>query len=114
MSETDPNGVIRYTTKEILADINEKLSKNNLLVEQMDRRLTSLELRVGVHDQMLSEQMPKLEKFMREMDVRREVDAALEARNVRGASLRTKMLVAIPGVVLAVVSILALLPRAAG
>lgn len=107
-------GRITYTTKEILADINRKLSEGALITEQLDRRMTAIEHRVSQHDRALTEELPKLTKFMQDFDVQRQVEDALDSRKVRGISNRDRLIGSIIGACLLLVTFIDLLPKAFG
>lgn len=107
-------GRITYTTKEILSDINRKLSESALITEQLDRRTTALENRVAGHDRLLTDELPKLTKFMQDFDVQRQVEDALDSRRVRGISNRDRLIGSIIGACLLLVTFIDLLPKAFG
>lgn len=111
---TGTGGRISYTTKEILADINKKLNESVLITEQIDRRTTALESRVANHDRMLSDEMPKLMKFMQDMDVQQQVEAALDSRRVHGISNRDRLVVGGISACILLITLIDLLPRAFG
>lgn len=79
--------------KEILADINEKLAKNAVFNDQLDRRMGTLEQRVASHDRILTDQLPKLQKAVEGIEVQKQVEAALDSRRVRGVSTRDRVMI---------------------
>lgn len=107
-------GRITYTTKEILSDINRKLSESALITEQLDRRMTAIEHRVNQHDRVLTDELPKLTKFMQDFDVQRQVEDALDSRKVRGISNRDRLVVGGISACILMITLVDLLPKAFG
>lgn len=89
----EQGGVIVIPVSQILDGINDKLAKTAALSEQLGRRMDGLEARVERHDKIIGEQMPRLLKFMEDMNVQQQVEAALDSRRVRGISNRDKVIV---------------------
>lgn len=114
MAEVEGSDRIVFTTKEILAEINAKLAKQDVLVEQLDKRTERLEHRIETHDRILTDQIPKLTDFMEKMNVQQQVEAALDSRRVHGVSSRDKLLVGGLSACILVVSLLSYLPHALG
>lgn len=116
----EPNGGtnggsrVSYTTKEILADINRKLTESALITTQLDRRMSAIEQRVSQHDAVLNSEIPKLTKFMQDFDVQRQVENALDSRKVRGVSTRDRVVVGGISACIMLVTLVDLLPKAFG
>lgn len=97
-----PNGEIRYTTKEILANIFKELAESRedmrhrfhdlkSSIAGIDKRLTYVEQKVAEHQRIADDNLPAFNKLIRDFDVRREVEAALEASDNLGFSRRQKI-----------------------
>lgn len=109
-----PSEIVSYSLKEILADINEKLSKNTVFNDQLDRRMSTLETRVQSHDKILTDQLPKLQKLVEEINVQKQVEAALDSRRVRGVSTRDRVLIGGLSACLLALGLLETLPKVLG
>lgn len=104
-------GLISYDLKEILEGINEKLAKNAVLAEQLDRRVSGVEARVAAHDRILTEQIPKFQKVIEDLNVQKQVEAALDSRRIKGVSNRDRFVVGALSACILLVTILAYLPH---
>src|SRR5262245_5387006 len=113
MTEPRGNGGDRivYTTKEILANINDQLTRQAQLGEQMERRLTKLEGRVDSHDRVLGDMVPQLKDFIEKINVQKAVEEALLDKKVGIANYDR---VLIGAFTLVVVFLTAILPRLFG
>lgn len=80
------DSTVTFTVREILDGINEKLAKSLALGEQMEKRISTLETRVQAHDRILSEQLPKFQKVIEDLDVQSKVEAALDSHHFQGVS----------------------------
>lgn len=87
----EPNGIIRYTTKELLAEIRDGISTIKAIQEGHEHRLTAVERAVADHQRLADENLPTFHKLVRELDVKREVSEALEERSDRGFTRREKV-----------------------
>lgn len=84
MTGGTPSGGDRivYTTKEILADINDKLTRQAQLAEQIERRVSALENRVDSHDKVLMDMVPQLKDFVEKINIQKAVEDAMESKKV--------------------------------
>jgi hypothetical protein len=105
------SGRVSYTTKEILDGINDKLSRQALFVEQVDRRLTAVENRLGRHDEILTEQVPRLARVIEDLNVQQQVEAALEAKQVKGISRTDKIVGGAIGACVLLVTVIGNIPH---
>lgn len=110
----DSEGSIIYSTREILDSINEKLTRGQAAMEQFDKRLTGVEARVAAHDKILTEQLPKFQKVVEDMNVQSQVEAALDSRKVRGVSRRDQMVASAIGLLILALAVLQYLPHLGG
>lgn len=110
----DLSGVVVYSTKEILDSINEKLAKAGVLADQHDKRLTTLETRVMSHDRILTEQLPKFQRVVEDLDVQRQVEAALDSRRVSGISNRDRAIAGALSACILALGIVEVLPKVIG
>lgn len=109
--------IIGYSFKEILSDINEKLARNSVFNEQLDRRMSTLEARVAGHDKILTDQLPKIQQSVDDLstklNVQGQVEAALDSRKVRGRTRNERLLTFAVGLIVLSLAILAYLPHGA-
>ncbi len=111
MNPPDTEGVIVYSTREVLDSINEKLAKGQTAMEQLDRRVSGAEGRLAAHDKILTEQIPKFQKAIEELNVQKQVEDALDSRKVKGISRRDQVVTAAIGMLILALALLQYLPH---
>ena len=91
-SEDIVNGVIRYTTKELLSEIRDKLHdiKGDLAAHEL--RLLVLERKAAEAESVQSKYVPLIDKLVRDFDVEASVRSALENNNQSMLTRREKFL----------------------
>lgn len=92
MAEHESGGeVIRYTTKEILAEIREGIHAVKATVLAHDRRITALELEVTESRKLRDKYVPIVDALVRDLDVKAQVQEALDERADSGFTRRQKL-----------------------
>lgn len=93
MSDDITNGgAVRYTMKELLAEIRGGIVEIKTTLASHERRLEKLEGRVDKQERITTENLPVLHRLVRDLDVQRDVAAALDARSDKGFTRRQKQL----------------------
>lgn len=91
MTET-PNDSVRYTTKELLAEIRDGISTIKSTLAHHDTRILRLEGTVAAHSQLASVYPDRVDNLSKQIDVQDAVNQALEARKDKGFTRREKII----------------------
>lgn len=102
--------VVRYTTKELLAEIREGIHTVKATAVAHDARITALELRVAEHQQVREEYVPIVDGIVRDLDIKKQVTEALDERADKGFTRKQKLIGLAIGVITVAQGFLALGP----
>ena len=104
------NEVVRYTTKELLAEIRDGISVIKATQSAYEARLLRIEATVAEHQKLAEIYPDRIDSLAKDFNVREQVAAALAQRKDKGFTHREKLLAATVSIVLVFLNVLSLVP----
>src|ERR1043166_6206146 len=103
MGDEYVGGRITYTTRELIDALEARVLAMERVHSQMDKRLDTLDRSIARLADVLDKTLPSIQDFMDQMNVKEQVESALDDRNLRGTIGWDKMVMAILSMALIVI-----------